>query len=252
MRHILVSKQGEKSMMKGFNGDTRVIIKSNGNVENVTLRELNRRFRRYTRYRRYNGGEILQIMSFNEETKQNEWKNVTHSSVSDEKYKMNRMKVNKHIIYATGDVNFYTATGDVNFYTDCDVKYDEIEMMEFQDNVHLILNAYTFTSEFKLTKIDNVYHHGYDVYNVTLTLENGVEENVFVPSNLNIMTAKRGYVNILEVIPNEDIIFFYDHYSSGGIGFDIEIDVLQDHVFNISVEDNRNFYANGFLVKQNI
>ena len=111
--------------MKGFNGDTSILVKhSNGFVDIITLRELNRRF---------NNGELIQIMSFNEETKQNEWKNVTHSSVSDEKYKMNRMKLNVmgNIIYATGDVKFYTDFNGKN-----DDKYDE--MMELQDILHQI------------------------------------------------------------------------------------------------------------------
>ena len=195
--------------MKGFNGGTSILVKdSKGFVDIITLRELNRRF---------NNGELIQIMSFNEETKQNQWKNVTHSSVSDEKYKMNRMKLNVmgNIIYATGDVKFYTDFNGKN-----DDKYDE--MMELQDNVHLVINdvinEYLFTSEFKLTKIDKVY---------------------------------QGYVNVLELLPNEDLIVLDDCYSSGGNGFDIAIDVLQDQVYNISVEENRNFYANGILVKQN-
>ncbi len=206
---ILVETVKRVKYMKGFNGDTSILVKySNGFVDIITLRELNRRF---------NNGELIQIMSFNEETKQNEWKNVTHSYVSDEKYKMNRMKLNVmgNMIYATGDVKFYTDFNGKN-----DDKYDE--MMELQDNVHLVINdvinEYLFTSEFKLTKIDKVY---------------------------------QGYVNVLELLPNEDLIVLDDCYSSGGNGFDIAIDVLQDQVYNISVEENRNFYANGILVKQN-
>ena len=217
-------KYHSKTIKSGLVGDTKVVIKSiYGAVQITTLENM---------YHRFHSGETINILSYNELTEQNEWKPVIQCKKSDNKVK------NLKELYLINPEKSIIGTPDTYVYTKV-----------IKGIQKAVINDYRYTSNFSIEETDKEYTLQ------TLYIFNDFDKNgktFYVIESANLFTANLGYLNILDLKPNEDVVFYHDCYLSTFNSKTVSISEVVDdeYVFKISVEENRNFYANGVLVKQ--
>ena len=167
-------------------------------------------------YHRFHSGETINILSYNELTEQNEWKPVIYCKKSDDKVK------NLKELYLINPEKSIIGTPDTYVYTKV-----------IKGIQKAVINDYSYTSNFSIDETDKEI------------------KSFYVLESINLFTANLGYLNILDLKPNEDVVFYHDCYVTTFNSKTVSIseDVERDHIFNISVEENRNFYANGILVE---
>ena len=231
------------NMMKGVHGNTKVLVRftTSNKIAIITMQELHEQFKK--------DDEIIEIMSYNSTTGQNEWKPVIYSGVSTIKVPMKKMELNNDM-----DERTIIATDGLEFVL-CGVT-ETMKNLKLEKQM-LLLNDYRYTSNFSVESSELNLNLVLEIYVFRPTIYFEEDECYFtdyvtVSSDTNFMTLNRGYVNVADLNPNEDVVFYHDNYhSSLTFGEDSVIisDENEEYVYNISVIDNCNFYADGILVR---